>query len=197
MAGCIQLCVLPVPLQRASTELFGLAPAGMLVSASGGQPPPSGFTVHAHAGSFLLQSRPSRVSGLRRTACAAERGLSSVSNTVSNPPAPASESAPTVAINPSQAPASLLGWLVRPLLRIVALLVAILPLLGLFRVTLLRISLWLSCVTLLPDGLGWRLLLLFVFVGPDVFHIVPVVVGPVIRVLAATARPERHRHHTG
>jgi hypothetical protein len=62
--SCIQLCVLPVPTLAGSTELFGLAPVWLLVSASIGQSRPFGFTVHGRAGSFLKQGQPFRTPAL-------------------------------------------------------------------------------------------------------------------------------------
>jgi len=52
----------------------------------------SSFRIHRtpELSSFLLQSRPSRIPDLRRATRIMERGLSSVSYTVSDPPAPSS-----------------------------------------------------------------------------------------------------------
>jgi len=86
--GCIQLSILPVPRSCWSAELFGLAPARLLVSASNRQSPPCGFIVHDCTGSFLKQSQPFRAPEVNRGACMVERGLSSVSYTVSSPPTP-------------------------------------------------------------------------------------------------------------
>ena len=86
--SCIQLSVLPVPLPYASTELFGLAPAWLLVSASNRQSPPFGFIVLDCTGSLLKQSQPFRTPEVNRVTCMVERGLSSVSYTVSSPPTP-------------------------------------------------------------------------------------------------------------
>ena len=88
MAGRIQLSVRPAPRRRASSGLFGLAPVGVLVPSVHGRSPPFGFIAHTRCGSFLLQSRPSRAPGMNRATCVVERGLSSVSYTVSDPPAP-------------------------------------------------------------------------------------------------------------
>ena len=86
--SCIQLSVLPVPLPCASTELFGLAPVRLLVSAGKRQSRPCGFIVHDSPGSLLKQSQPFRTPEVNRVTCMVERGLSSVSYTVSSPPTP-------------------------------------------------------------------------------------------------------------
>ena len=90
-AGCIQLSIRPVPRRRSSTELFGLAPVGVFVPSVNRRPRPFGFIAHTCNGSFLLHCRPSRILGVNRATCGVERGLSSVSCTVSNPPAPSCE----------------------------------------------------------------------------------------------------------
>ncbi len=50
---CIQLSILPVPVRATLTGLFGLAPAGLLVSSTTWQSRPSGFIVHTTHRSFL------------------------------------------------------------------------------------------------------------------------------------------------
>jgi len=85
-AGRIQLCILPGPVDAIQTCLdllrwscsFQLSSGNLTLSGS----------LYAWLSSFLLQSRPSRASDLRRTTCILERGLSSVSYTVSDPPTP-------------------------------------------------------------------------------------------------------------
>nr|AIF07191.1 hypothetical protein [uncultured marine group II/III euryarchaeote KM3_200_B09] len=85
-AGRIQLCILPGPVNALRTCL------DLLQRGCSFQPRSGNLTLtgssYAWRGSFLLQSRPSRTSGLNRTARILERGLSSVSYTVSDPPAP-------------------------------------------------------------------------------------------------------------
>ncbi len=85
-AGRIQLCILPGPVDalRACLDL--------LQRGCSFQPPSGNLLLtdssYSRGSSFLLQSRPSRTLDLRRAACIMERGLSSVSYTVSDPPAP-------------------------------------------------------------------------------------------------------------
>ena len=50
---CIQLSILPVPVRATLTGLFGLAPAGLLVSSTKWQSRPPGFIVHTTYRSFL------------------------------------------------------------------------------------------------------------------------------------------------
>ena len=50
---CIQLSILPVPVRATLTGLFGLAPAGLLVSSTIWQSRPFRFIVHTTHRSFL------------------------------------------------------------------------------------------------------------------------------------------------
>jgi len=90
-AGRIQLCILPGPVD-ALQACLDLLQRGCSFQPRSGNLTLSGSPC-AWRGTFLLQSRPSRTSGLHRTACILERGLSSVSGTVSDPPTPSIYSA--------------------------------------------------------------------------------------------------------
>ena len=99
--GRIQLCILPGPVDAIRTCL------DLLQRGCPFQPRSGNLILtespYACRGSFLLQSRPSRASDLRRTTCIMERGLSSVSYTVSNPPAPSHPRVQVPRMNPSVA----------------------------------------------------------------------------------------------
>ena len=86
---CIQLSILPVPVRTTLTELFGLAPMGLLVSSTTRKLPSFDIIIKPCIVRFFSNTRQSPVYHF----CdpfVLWRGLSSESNSVSSPPTPSS-----------------------------------------------------------------------------------------------------------